>query len=97
MEISSRISFIEAKSIKKFIFAIVLATLYFMPITKGFDNLPKVINGPALSPYKLMGSYPIYRVQISFLMSNNPTKILLSTTLIGSILISISSNSMLGA
>jgi NADH-ubiquinone oxidoreductase chain 2 len=44
-----------------------------------------------------MGSYPIDRVQLSSLVPNNPTKILLSTTLIGGILISISSNSWLGA
>jgi NADH-ubiquinone oxidoreductase chain 2 len=44
-----------------------------------------------------MGSYPIHRAVLSSLMPNNPTKILLSITLIGGILISISSNSWLGA
>jgi hypothetical protein len=57
MGISSRISIIEAKSIKKFIFAIVLAKLYFIPIREGSDNLPKVNNGPSLSPYKHMPAH----------------------------------------
>jgi len=44
-----------------------------------------------------MGSYPINRVSLSSLMPSNSTKILLLITLVGGVLVSVSSNSWLGA